>query len=147
MRTAFVSALLAAAVTCAVAPKAPAQDQYMAQADSQLARIKRTLGPRYSESRQMIHWRFTQGTPISQEFNWDRATYVVAAAGDNDVTAITLRLYDAHDALVAADTSGSRTPRITVTVPDYGTFYRLESTITGCNQYPCYMALMPYRRQ
>jgi hypothetical protein len=147
MRTAFASALLAVAVTCVTAPKAPAQEQSMAQADSQLARIKRTLGPRYSESRQMIHWRFTQSTPINQNFNWDRATYVVAAAGDNDVTAITLRLYNENNVLVAADTSGSRTPRITVTVPEYGTFYRLESTITGCNQFPCYMALMPYRRQ
>ena len=147
MRTAFASALLAAAVTCAVAPKATAQNQYMAQVDSQLARIKRTLGPRYSESREMIHARCSNATPRNQNFNWDRASYVIAAAGDNDVTAIVLRLYDANNALVAADTSGSRTPRINVTVPATGTFYRLEMAITGCNQYPCYLALMPYRRQ
>jgi hypothetical protein len=147
MRTAFVSALLAAAVTCAVAPKAPAQDQYMAQADSQLARIKRTLGPRYSESRQMIHRGFSDATPQNQNFTWDRASYVVAAAGDIHVAGIKLRLYNENNVIVAADTSGSRTPRISVTVPDFGTFYRLEMAITSCSEYPCYIALMPYQRQ
>jgi len=147
MRTAFASALIAAAVTCVAAPKAPAQAQYMAQSDSQLSRVKRELGPSYYETRQMINGRFTRAEPQNQNFNWTRGTYVIAAAGDNDVTAITLRLFDANDHIVAADTSGSKTPRITVAVAQDGAFFRLEYTITGCNQYPCYMSVMPYGRR
>ena len=117
MRTAFASALLAAAITCATAPKAPAQEQYMAQADSQLLRVKRELGPSYYETREMIHGRFQRAEPQNQNFNWTRGTYVLAAAGDNDVTSITLRLFDSNDHIVAADTSGSKTPRITRDTP------------------------------
>ena len=145
MRPAFASALLAVAV-CATAPEAPAQNQYMAQVDSQLARIKRALGPGYTESRQTIMNSRRDSTPATENLVPSAATYVYAGAGDNDVTSIKMRLFDANNVLVAADTSGSATPRFTHTVTQNGAYYRLEIALTGCRQYPCYFGVQPFRR-
>jgi hypothetical protein len=147
MRITLASALLAVAVTCLAAPKAPAQEQYMAQVDSQLARIRRTLGPRYSESRQTIMNSRRDSTPATENLVPSAGTFVFAGAGDNDVTSLKLRLFDANNVLVAADTSGSATPRFTYTVTTNGAYYRLEISLTGCRQYPCYFGVQPFQRR
>lgn len=146
MKPAFATALLATAFVLALAPGASAQNQAMAQVDSQLARIKRQLGPRYSESRNTIMTSRRDSMPANQNLNPSAGTYVFAGAGDNDVTGFVVRLYDSSDRVVAADTSGSPRPRFTFTVPTHGTFYRLEMILTGCRQAPCYFGVQPFRR-
>jgi len=148
MRTALASALLAAAVTCLAAPEAPAQTRALAYVDSGLARLKRALGPTYFESRQQETRQFySDPTPKTEGFQLTRGSYVILAAGDPNVAGIVLRLVGADSAIVAADTSGSATPRINLTVPAHGTRYRLEFTVTGCRQYPCYMGIQIFQRR
>ena len=147
MRTAFVSVLLAASITCLAAPKALAPNQSIAQVDSPLARIKRSLGPRYTESRETLMNSMRDSMPANESLVPDAATYVFAGAGDNDVTSIRLRLFDANNVIVAADTSGSATPRFTYTVTQSGAYHRIEIVLRGCRQYPCYFGVQPFRRR
>ena len=146
MSPALCRALLAVACLAVVAPVASAQNQYMAQVDSQLARVRRQLGPRYQESRQTMMASRRDTTPMNESLVPSAGTYVFAGAGDNDVTAIRLRLFDANNQIVAADTSGSATPRFTYTVRQDGAYYRLEMVLSGCRQYPCYFGVQPFRR-
>jgi hypothetical protein len=146
MRIALASALLAASITCLAAPTATAQNRSIAQVDSQLARIKRSLGPRYTESRETMMSSRRDSMPATESLVPDAGTYVFAGAGDNDVTSIRLRLFDANNVLVAADTSGSATPRFTYTVRQSGAYHRLEMVLLGCRQYPCYFGVQPFRR-
>lgn len=147
MRPALASALLAAACLAAMAPKAPAQERQMAQVDSGLARLKRALGPNYFEARQQLTRDFSEATPMTQGWQPTRGSYVILAAGDQTVAGIALRLQGADSAIVVADTSGSRTPRLNVTVAAHGTPYRLIFAPTGCSQFPCYLGVQIMQRR
>ena len=147
MRTALAAALLAAAVTCIATPEATAQERAMARVDSGLARIKRTLGPRYFEAQQQMTRQFYQANPMNHDWNPSRGSYVIVAAGDQTVTGIAMRLFGAGDVIVAADTSGSTTPRINFTAPAHGTNYRLEFVPTGCSQFPCFLGVQIMQRR
>jgi hypothetical protein len=148
MRTAFVSALLAAAVTCVAAPKATAQEQRLAQVDSALARIKRALGPTYSEAQQQMTRQFySDPSPKTESWQPTRGSYVILAAGEERVAGIVLRLIGPDSAVVSADTSGSTTPRINLTAPVHGTRYRLVYAPTNCSQFPCYVGLQIMQRR
>lgn len=148
MRTALASALLAAALTCLAAPKASAQERGLARVDSGLARLKRALGPGYSEAQQQMTRQFySDPSPKTENLQPTRGTYVILAAGDHKVEGIVLRLIGADSAIVAADTSGSTTPRLNLTVPAHGTHYRLVYAPTNCTQFPCYVGLQLMQRR
>ena len=147
MRPAFASTLLAVACVVAMAPKAYSQTRQMAQVDSQLARVKRSLGARYFESRQVIMRSGADSTVRQEDLNPSRGTYVFAGAGDDSVTALKLRLYDRSGAIVAGDTSGTRTPRFEFTVPQPGVWYRLEMMLDGCRRSLCYFGVQVYQRR
>jgi hypothetical protein len=146
MRIVFASALLAAAVTCIAAPKATAQERAMARVDSGLARLKRALGPGYSEAQQQQTRQFSRAFLMNYDWTASRGSYVILAAGEDKVTGITMRVYGAGNVIVAADTSGSTTTRINLTVAEHGTPYRLEFTPT-CSQFPCFMGLQIMQRR
>lgn len=147
MRPSLGSTLLTAAFVLVLAPQAGAQNRATEQVDSGLARIKRQLGPRYAESRQTIMTSRRDSMPYNMDLNPSAGTYVFAGAGDNDVTGFVIRLFDANGRVVAADTSGSKTPRFTYTVAAHGTYYRLQMILTGCTQPPCYFGVMPFQRR
>lgn len=147
MRPALATTLLAAVVSCALASEAPAQARAMAQVDSGLARIKRALGPGYSEAQQQQTRQFYQANPMNHDWNPSRGAYVTVAAGDQTVTGIAMRLYSARNVILAADTSGSATPRINFTAPEHGINYRLEFVPTGCSQFPCFMGVQIMQRR
>ena len=81
-------------------------------------------------------------------YDWtaSRGSYVILAAGEDKVTGITMRVYGAGNVIVAADTSGSTTTRINLTVAEHGTPYRLEFTPT-CSQFPCFMGVQIMQRR
>lgn len=147
MRPTLATALLALACLATMAPKAYSQTRQMAQVDSQIARVKRTLGPRYSESRDVIMRSGADSTVRREDLNPSRGTYVFAGAGDDSVTALKLRLYDRSGAIVAGDTSGTRTPRFEFTVPQHGVWYRLEMMLDGCRRSLCYFGVQVFQQR
>lgn len=147
MRLPFATFLFTATFLIAAAPQAPAQSAGMQQVDSALARIKRQLGPRYAESRTNITAIRSDSMPYPKPLTPSAGTYVFAGAGDANTTGFAMRLYDANNRVVAADTSGSATPRFTYTVTTNGAYYRLELILTGCRQAPCYFGVQPFQRR
>ena len=148
MRIAFGSALLAVACLAATAPKASAQGQALARVDSGLARLKRALGPGYFEAQQQMTRQFySDPSPKTESWRPTRGTYVILAAGDPNVAGITLRLIGPDSAIVAADTAGGTTARITLTAPEHGIRYRLVYAPTSCSPFPCYVGLQFMQRR
>lgn len=148
MRPTFAAALLAAAVTCLAAPEALAQARALAHVDSGLARMKRALGPGYSEAQQQMTRQFySDPSPKTESWQPTRGTYVILAAGAPNVAGVTLRLIGPDSAIVAADTSGGTTARIDLTAPVHGTRYRLVYAPTNCSPFPCYVGLQIMQRR
>jgi hypothetical protein len=148
MRIALASALLAASITCLATPKASAQERGLARVDSGLARLKRALGPTYfEEQQQMTRQFYSDPSPKTERWQPTRGSYVILAAGDQNVAGIVLRLIGPDSAIVAADTSGSTTARINLTAPVHGTRYRLMYAPTSCSPFPCYVGLQIMKRR
>ena len=147
MRSAFVPALLVAAIGCAAATEALAQNTYVQTVRNEIARHESDILSRgYRQDREMMTGSLRDDARETNMISLQGGVaYVIQGGCDQDCDDFDLRIRDPNGNQLAEDVGTDDWPRLTFTATVTGQ-YRLESIMPGCRTSPCYWGAQVYRR-
>ena len=148
MRTAFVSALLVAAIGCAATSEALAQNAYQQQIRTQMTRHSGTvLQQGYVADRDLMMGSLNSGAREAAMINLQGGVrYKIIGVCDNDCTDVDLRIFGPDGTKLAEDILTDDVPILDLTAP-VGGQYRLSVEMATCSMNPCYWGVQIFVRR
>ena len=147
MKSALVTGLVVAALGCAAAPDAQAQNSFQQQVRGYLTRASQSLVQNgYHADRDAVTGSLNSGARENYMIQLQAGVaYAIVGVCDNDCTDVDLRIWDGNGNKLAEDIATDDTPVLQFTSTTSGQ-YRVSVEMATCSTNPCYWGFQIFRR-